>query len=77
IVQSNDEKAEPETALMARIRSLIGEAGETQGVLIQRANRRKRTEVVKMIAWMVEKNLLRTVEEIAKNKIKTVRYFLV
>lgn len=77
IVQSNDDKAAPESVLMARIRSLIGEAGETQGVLIQRANRRKRAEIIKMLGLMVENGCLRAIEDAGKNKIKTIRYFLV
>ena len=74
IILSNDDKNQPEAALMARIISLIGDDGETQGVLIQRVNRRRRTDILAALEKMVIQGRLRAVDE--KKTIKTIRYFL-
>lgn len=75
IVLSNDDKNQPEASLMARIVSLIGDDGETQGVIVHRINRRKRNDICATLDKMVERGILRSVEE--KKTTPTIRYFLV
>lgn len=76
IVLSNDSKNAPERALMAKIRSLIGDEGATEGVLINRTNQRKKEITQKALAYMIETKQLRREEVKAKNKKLTVMYFL-
>ena len=77
VIRSGDDRFGAENAMVARIKSFIGEDGETQGILINRVNPKKRHEIIRLLETMVEKNKLRLIEEKNSRGRSISRYFLI
>ena len=77
LVASNDtDNADKNMAMAAKLYSLIGDDGETEGVLLNRMKSRKREDVLATLAMMVDRGKIRAeAQKPGKGKKPTTRYY--